>query len=113
VPFSLERGVEGCGPARLRLLDYLRLTADLEGGAAALGLLFHAPWQAFVVPLALVLLGVLTVGGYDEVQKVLRFVLLCMLAYVVSAVLAHPDWGSVLRNTLVPHFRFDRKGRWH
>src|SRR5260370_19816995 len=41
----------------------------------------------------------------DEVQRVLRSVLLLLLTYVVAAFLAHPNWSQVLRHTLVPTFK--------
>jgi Mn2+/Fe2+ NRAMP family transporter len=83
------------------------IAADLEGGAAALGLLFHADWRWFVIPLALVLVTLLTIGNYDEVQQVMRYVLFVFLAYVISAFVAHPDWSQVLHHTAIPTFRFN------
>ncbi|HZT95653.1 MAG TPA: divalent metal cation transporter [Chloroflexota bacterium] len=76
--------------------------ADLEGGAAALGLLFGVAWQWFMIPLAAVLLVVLVIGSYDEVESVLKYVLLVFAAYIISAFLAHPKWGDVLHNTVLP-----------
>ena len=54
----------------------ITIAADLEAGAAALGLLTHLPSRWFVIPLAALVLGLLFVGSYDEVQGVLRYVLL-------------------------------------
>jgi hypothetical protein len=33
-------------------------------------------------------------------------VLLVFLGYIVTAFLAHPNWGRVLHDTLVPHVSF-------
>jgi Mn2+/Fe2+ NRAMP family transporter len=50
----------------------------------------------------LVGIGALLVwGNYRAMQRVLKYVLLVFVAYVVAAFLAHPNWG-----TLVPHFDF-------
>ncbi|GAA5183689.1 Nramp family divalent metal transporter [Rugosimonospora acidiphila] len=86
-------------------VDVVTVAADLEGGAAALGLLTGAGWRWFVAPLAAVLLALMFINGYDEIQRVLKYVLLCLLAYGVAALLAHPHWGAVGRGTLVPHLR--------
>jgi Mn2+/Fe2+ NRAMP family transporter len=100
-------------PAQLVLLvsvvavTLITLAADLEAGAAALGLIFHARWAWFVVPLALVVLALLLWGTYDEVIGVLKWVLLVLLAYVAAAVLAHPHWGAVLRHSVIPSFRWN------
>lgn len=93
--------------ASVFLVTVVTIAADLEGGAAALGLLLHADWRWFVVPLALVLIILLTIGNYDEVQQVLRWVLFIFLAYIVSAFLAHPAWLQVLRHTAIPSFHFN------
>jgi Mn2+/Fe2+ NRAMP family transporter len=85
-------------------VSVLTIAADLEAGAAALGLLFHIGWSWLVAPLGVVLLALLVVGSYDEVVAGLRWVLLAFVAYVVSAFLAHPRWGAVLRASVVPSF---------
>jgi Mn2+/Fe2+ NRAMP family transporter len=76
--------------------------ADLEAGAAALGLLLHIGRQWLVVPVAAAVLTVLLLGSYDEVQRVLKYLMLGLLAYVVTAVIAHPHWGQVAHGSLVP-----------
>ncbi len=101
----------GSLPRWLLLISILAVTivtigADLEGGAAAIGLLTHLDWRWFVLPLSLALLAVLMVGSFDQVQRALKYVLVCLLAYAVAAVLAHPNWGAVARGSLVPHFEW-------
>ena len=95
----------------LLLISILAVTivtigADLEGGAAAIGLLTGLDWRWFVLPLSLGLLAVLIFGSFHQVQRALKYVLLCLLAYAVAAVLAHPNWGEVVRDSLVPHFQW-------
>jgi Mn2+/Fe2+ NRAMP family transporter len=95
----------------LLLLSVLAVTivtigADLEGGAAAIGLLTSTDWRWFVLPLSLILLAVLMLGRYDQVERGLKYLLLCLLAYAATAAFAHPNWGAVARGSLVPHFRW-------
>lgn len=102
----------GRGPAVLLLVSILAVNvvtvaADLEGGAAALGLLTGVGWHWFVAPLAVVLLGLMFINGYDEIDRVLKYVLLCLLAYAAAAILAHPHWGRVAHGSLVPALRLD------
>jgi Mn2+/Fe2+ NRAMP family transporter len=87
-------------------VNVVTIGADLEGGAAAIGLLTHLDWRWFVLPLSLVLLALLTLGGYDHVQRALKYLLLCLLAYAAAAIFAHPDWGAVVRGSLIPHFEW-------
>src|SRR5947209_6874614 len=86
----------------LLAVNALTIGADLEAGAAALGLMLRVPLGWFVVPYAALLYGLLLAGGYDEVQRVLRYAVLAFLGYVAAAVLANPDWYAVLRATFHP-----------
>jgi Mn2+/Fe2+ NRAMP family transporter len=88
-------------------VNLVTVAADLEAGAAALGLLTGVAWGWFMLPLAAVLVLLLFCNGYDEVERVLRYVLLCLLAYAAAAVLARPHWAAVARGTLVPALRLD------
>jgi Mn2+/Fe2+ NRAMP family transporter len=89
-------------------VNVVTLAADLEGGAAALGLLTHINWRWFPLPLALAVAGLLLLGNYEWVRRILSCVLFVFLLYVPAAFLAHPDWASVLRHTFVPRFSFQR-----
>lgn len=89
-------------------VNVLTIAADLEAGAAAVGLLTHTDWRWFVLPLGAVVVGLMCAGTYHRVVVVLRYLLVGFVAYAASAVLAHPHWGAVLRATLVPSFSFDK-----
>lgn len=84
-------------------VNLVTIVADLEAGAAALSLLFGVDWRWFVLPFGLAMLLLLLFGSYRAISRVLEFILLVFVAYVVSAFLARPDWGQVLRHTLIPH----------
>jgi Mn2+/Fe2+ NRAMP family transporter len=88
-------------------VNLVTIGADLEAGAASLALMIHIDLRWFVVPYAALLLGIVVFGSYEAVVRILKYVLLIFLAYVLSAFLAHPDWGSVLRATVLPHLSFD------
>ena len=85
-------------------VNLVTLAADLEGGAAALGLLTGVPGRWFALPFAAVAGALLVWGNHGAIQRALRWVLLIFLAYVAAAFLARPDWGDVLRHTVIPHF---------
>jgi Mn2+/Fe2+ NRAMP family transporter len=87
-------------------VNLLTLAADLEGGGAALGLLTSWPYQWFILPVALAAGALLLWGSYANLQRVLKYVLLVFLAYIVTAFLARPHWGQVLHATLTPHLSF-------
>lgn len=87
-------------------VNIVTIAADLEGAAAA-GLIFRQDWRWFVVPLSIVLLAGLLFVGYHVMQRALKYLLLCLLAYAVAAVLARPDWAAVAAGSLVPYIEWD------
>jgi Mn2+/Fe2+ NRAMP family transporter len=87
-------------------VNLVTLAADLEGGSAALSLLTGRPYQWFMLPFALAMGAFLIWGSYRALERVLRYVLLVFLGYIVTAFLAHPNWDRVLHDTLVPHVSF-------
>ena len=40
---------------------------------------------------------------YDTIARIFKWLTLVLFAYVAAAFLAKPDWGAVLRATLIPH----------
>jgi Mn2+/Fe2+ NRAMP family transporter len=84
------------------IVNAVTIAADLQAGAAGIGLLADVDSRWLVVPLGLALVGLLLVGKYGQVVGVLRYLLLGFLAFGVAAFLAHPDWSRVLRSSLVP-----------
>jgi Mn2+/Fe2+ NRAMP family transporter len=84
------------------LVNLVTIAADLQAGAAGIGLLAGVGSSWFVLPLGLVLVGLLLIGKYDEVVAVLRYLLIGFLGFGAAAVLANPDWFHVLKGSLVP-----------
>lgn len=68
----------------------------------------HTPFVYIVVPLAgLVLWWLVIKGSYRRVEKVFLVMSLGFLAYIPAAFAAHPDWGSVGRQIILPHLSSD------
>jgi Mn2+/Fe2+ NRAMP family transporter len=84
------------------LVNAVTIAADVKAGAAALGLLFNLPLQWFLVPFAAALLLMLFGGGYDEIVRVLKYVMLIFVSYIVAAFVVHPNWSAVLFATIRP-----------
>jgi NRAMP (natural resistance-associated macrophage protein)-like metal ion transporter len=83
--------------------------ADL--GAMAKGIQLLRPSLSFpmlVIGLSLfcILLQVFT--PYARYAKYLKYLAMVLLAYVASAILAHLNWGNVLRHSFTPHVSFNK-----
>jgi Mn2+/Fe2+ NRAMP family transporter len=77
--------------------------AEFAGIAASLSL-FGVP-KFVSVPIAAFVVWLLVVrGSYRNVEKALLVLSSVFLAYVIAAFMAKPDWGVVLKATVVPTF---------
>ena len=77
--------------------------AEFAGIAASLELFGISKYIS--VPVAAVAVWVLVVrGSYRRVEKLLLVLSAVFIAYVFAAFMAKPDWGVVLKATVVPQF---------
>jgi Mn2+/Fe2+ NRAMP family transporter len=90
------------------VVNVVTIAADVEAGAAGIGLLAGVDSRWLVLPLGVALVGLLFAGKYDELVAVLRYLLLGFLAFAAAAVLAHPDWSRLLRASVVPRLSLRR-----
>ncbi|HXE06703.1 MAG TPA: Nramp family divalent metal transporter [Acidobacteriaceae bacterium] len=69
-------------------------------GVASSGQLFGIS-KFISVPIAAVLVWALVVfGDYKKLEKIFVFLSFLYVAYIITAALAHPSWGSAIRQTL-------------
>ena len=94
------------------VVNVVTIAADLQAGAAGIGILLgiNSPW--LVLALGLALVGLLLVGKYDEVVAVLRYLLIGFLVFGVAAVLGAPRLVQGPQVQPCPHAFFaSRRGR--
>ena len=86
------------------------ICAELAGVAAGMEVL--AGTSRYVsVPLAAAAVGLLVLrGSFRGVEHVLLALSAIFVAYVVSGILAHPDWGATARGLVVPSLPGSRDG---
>jgi Mn2+/Fe2+ NRAMP family transporter len=83
--------------------------ADIGGMAAALSLVVPLPIGGLVGGIGITVLALQIWGSYTLIRNIFRILAMALLAYIGSAVLAHPDLSSVLRGTFLPTVRFDKE----
>jgi Mn2+/Fe2+ NRAMP family transporter len=60
-------------------------------------------------PFFTILITVLLIwSSYRSIVRIFKWLALVLFAYIVTAFLAHPDWGGVLHSTFVPHIEWTR-----
>jgi len=88
--------------------NLIEAAADIGGMAAAFNILVPLPVGVLAVITGVMILGVQICGSYTLIRNLFRILALALLAYVGSAIFAHPNWSQVARGSLVPTVRFDK-----
>jgi NRAMP (natural resistance-associated macrophage protein)-like metal ion transporter len=98
-------GARVATPAVLLMViaNVITMGADLLAMGAAFQLLTGIKFIYWIVPLAGVMGCVTIFLEYRLVSKLMLWLVALGAAYIVAALMARPDWGSVLRSTVVPH----------
>lgn len=90
--------------AVLLLANWANTIGDFAGVAGALEI-FRVPRLAGVPVVAALVALLMLRGGYRLVERIFLAASALYVLYAVSAVLARPDWGGVLRSAVVPAWR--------
>ena len=97
----------------LLVANVFNIAADLAGMGDAAEMLTGLA-SAFWVPLfGLVVLGATVYMSYATFAAWLKWLTVVLFAYVISAVLARPDWPAALYDTVLPRLTPRRQGRVH
>ncbi|MEW5746898.1 MAG: Nramp family divalent metal transporter [Nitrospirota bacterium] len=80
--------------------------ANLAGWAASMEILGFSKY--IMIPVGALSIWILvTKGSYRAVERFLLIACLLYFGYVISGLMARPEWGPVLTSTLVPQLRWD------
>ncbi|MDX6705964.1 MAG: hypothetical protein QOI48_1810 [Solirubrobacteraceae bacterium] len=94
--------------AALLVANLGTICAEFAGVAAGMQVL-GGPSRYVTVPLAAAAVSVLVLrGSFGRVEHVLLALSAIFIAYVVSGLLAHPDWGATARGLVVPDMPLTR-----
>ena len=86
------------------------LGADLGAIAKAVQLLApNVPFWSLVVGFAALSLLMQIFTPYAKYARYLKWLALVLLSYVISALLAHLNWGEILRSTVTPNLHFTKE----
>jgi NRAMP (natural resistance-associated macrophage protein)-like metal ion transporter len=88
----------------------LNIGADLAGMGAVANLLLpkvHA--NVFSLFFGLLLLFNIIALSYSRIARILKWLCLSLLAYLIVPFLVHQDWMSILRHTLLPVITWDKE----
>lgn len=90
----------------LFIANFGNTVANLAGWAASMEILGFSKF--IMVPVGALSIWILvTRGSYRFVEKVLLFACLIYFGYVVSGLMAKPEWIPVMQKTIIPQMRWD------
>jgi len=88
------------------IVDLGNVVAEFAGVAAAMQIFHISKYVA--VPVAAIMVWILVMRGTArQVEKIFLIACLFYVAYIVSAVLAKPDWLLAAKSVVVPSFQFN------
>lgn len=90
----------------LVLSNVITIGADLIGTATAIDLLTGIRWEWWVAPLTVAMAAGLIFTSYRIISRILLGLAPLFVVYIVTGVIVHPHWDTVLRATFLPAVRF-------
>jgi len=87
----------------LVVANVFNIGADLGGMAAATALVTGVRAVFWTPIFTAVIILVLIFSSYRLIAKIFKWLTLVLFSYILTAFLAKPDWGAVLRATFIPH----------
>jgi len=92
----------------LVVANVINIAADLGGMAEAAAMVTGAPVALSVPVFGGVMVAALMWSSYRALARTFKWLTLVLLAYVVTAFVAHADWRTAGYLTLVPHIEWSR-----
>ena len=92
----------------LLVANTINIAADLAGMADAAAMLSGVNSRWFVLAFALLISWATIRLQYQQIANVLKWLVLVLFAYPITAFIVGADWGQVLRNTLIPSMPHSR-----
>jgi len=89
--------------------NVFNIAADLAGMADAAEMLTGVPSEFWVPLFGLGVIVATVYTSYARFAAWLKWLTVVLFAYILSAVLAQPNWSAALRDTLVPHVPWDAR----
>jgi NRAMP (natural resistance-associated macrophage protein)-like metal ion transporter len=94
--------------ALVAVANTFNIAADLASMGAAAQLVVPIPQTVLVASMTALMLGLEIAVAYHRYARILRWLALSLVAYVLVLLMVEVDWGTVLRDLIVPSLTGDR-----
>ena len=93
----------------LIVANVVNIGADLSGMSHATAMVTGVAPLIWTPVFAGLILGMLLMTSYRTMARIFKWLTLVLFSYVITAFIARPDWGQVLRATFVPDLHWSRE----
>ena len=90
----------------LVITNTVNIGADLGAMATSAKMLVGLPTIFWLCLITLVILFLEIFVNYKTYSKILKYLALSLFAYVLTAFIVKPDWGMILKSTVIPQIKF-------
>lgn len=88
--------------------NIFNIGADLSAMSASAQLVINIPFYVWLIFLTVITLILEVAIPYPTYVKVLKYLSMTILAYIVTAFLIHQNWREVALATIIPHFEWSK-----
>jgi len=90
----------------LVIANTVNIGADLGAMATSAQMLLGLPFLVWLFVVTGFIIALEVFVTYETYSKILKYLGLTLLAYVLTAFIAKPDWGIIQRSTVLPKIQF-------
>lgn len=90
----------------LVVCNIFTIGADLSGMAAATSLIIKVNYLFWIIPFALMIWYFVVFENYKIIRNYLLFLVFVFSSYIVSGILARPDWVEIFKKIIFPPIEF-------
>lgn len=88
----------------------LNIGADIQGMGAVANMIFPAiPVPVFSIAITALLMFVIIKYPYQQIARILKWLCLSLLLYLIAPFMVKQDWPQILKNTFIPTFRLNKE----
>ena len=88
------------------IANTINIGADIGAMAAAAQLIVPIPFAILALGFTAIILILEIFISYRRYAKLLKWLCLALLSYILTVFIVHEPWGTILRATFIPHFEF-------
>ncbi|MFA5927065.1 MAG: divalent metal cation transporter [Patescibacteria group bacterium] len=104
-----RRNVVAMAVILLIVANVVNIGADLGAMAASLKLILNVDYALAAVIFTIIIAAIVIAVPYHIYAKLLKWLTLSVFAYVITGIIIHPDWITILREAFIPRVTFEKE----